>query len=140
MIPIRWCAPAVFAALLIGCSTFEPHELAALRARGVPSPIVGQLERDDPLTPPEISSLKRRGVPDALIVRHLDSAGVDYLLTREDVAQLRRSGVSSRVIDVLIAECDRFARRYHAPVYDTTDYWWGSSTYHGPGLYYPAWY
>jgi hypothetical protein len=136
----RWCTVAVLAALLIGCSTFEPRELDALRARGVPPPIVGKLERDDPLTPPEIASLKRRGVPDEIIVRHLDSAGVDYLLTREDVRVLRRSGVSARVIDVLIDECDDFARDYHAPVYDTTDFWWGSSTYHGPGLYYPAWY
>ena len=111
---------------LAGCATFTSEEMAAIRARGVAPAVVAKLERDRPLTPPEIIALSRRGVPDALIARHLQSAGVDYLVTRADVTRMWQSGVSARVIDVLLAECDRFARLYQEPVYDNFDYWWAA--------------
>jgi hypothetical protein len=127
----------LFALALTGCATFKPQELAAIRARGVEPAIMAKLARDEPLTPPEISALSRRGVPDAFIERHLQSAGVDYLLTRQDVRSMRQSGVSARVVDAVLAECDRFARRYQEPVYATHDYWWGDSVYFGPSFYSP---
>ena len=95
-----------------GCATFTSHELASIRSRGVPPHIVAKLDREQPLTPAEITLLSQRGVPDSQIERYLESAGVDYLASRAEIIQMRRGGVSARVIDALLRECELFASDY----------------------------
>jgi hypothetical protein len=126
--------------LLAGCSTFTDAELAYLQSRNVPPPVLRKLERGDSLTPPEIVSLSKRGVPDRFTIRHLEDNGVDYLVTRNDIVRMRNSGVSAVVIDVLLAECDSFARDYAAsPVDVDVGFWWASSPYFARDVYYPMW-
>jgi hypothetical protein len=102
---------------LFGCATFNSSEMAAIRAHGVDPVIMAKLADAKPLTPPEISALSRRGVADSFIERHLESAGVDYLVTTQDVREMRQSGVSSRVVNTLLTESNHFARRYASSSY-----------------------
>jgi hypothetical protein len=123
--------------LLSSCASLTPREIAYVEARGVPAPVVYKLERNDPLTPRDIIALSQSGTPDRLIIRALEGAGVDYLVTDADVLRLRRSGVSALVIDVLLLECDRFARSYAEPAVDVSfGMWWTDSGYYGPSSYY----
>lgn len=101
--------------LLTGCATFSDQELAQIRSRGISREVLHKLDRDLPLTPGEIIHLEQRGVADSVILRHLDSAGLNYIPTRADVLRMRRGGVSARVIDEVIAEGDRFAADYSRP-------------------------
>src|SRR5687767_12372535 len=94
--PLFFLAAAV---LLSSCASLTPREIAYVEARGVPAPVVYKLERNDPLTPRDIIALSQSGTPDRLIIRALEGAGVDYLVTDADVLRLRRAGVSALVID-----------------------------------------
>ena len=155
--PLRPLAALAASLLLAGCANFSPTELSQIRQRGVPPAIVGKLEQGRILKPAEIIELSRRGVPDALILRQIDDTGLDYILAKNDVANLRAARVSPPVIDALMAESDRFARNY-APgfgphyvspyddvIYGSNPYRYtgdatdgvGFSSYHGPRTYDP---
>lgn len=130
----------MIACLFAGCATFNESELAYLRGRNLPPSVLAKLERGGFLTPPDIITLTNRGVPDRFIVRHLEDNGVNYLVNRSDVTRMRKAGVSALVIDVLIEQCERFARSYAAPPVDVdADFWWADSPYFGRDLYYPYW-
>ena len=73
-----------------------------------------KLERREPLDPPDLIELRRRRVPDPLTIRQLSRVGVDSLITRHDIAEMRHAGVSPRVLDAAIWASDRFANS-HAP-------------------------
>jgi hypothetical protein len=97
-----------------GCATFSTSELGQVRSSGVSPVVVGKFENSRSLTPPDIIQLTKRGVPDDLIVRQIHDAGVDYLLTRNDVKSLEAARVSPPVMDALIQEANDFAAS-HAP-------------------------
>ena len=125
------------AAVLSSCASLSPRELAYVESRGVPSSVIYKLRHNDPLTPRDIIALSQRGTPDSLIIRALEVAGVDYLVNKADIVRLRKSGVSARVIDVLLLECERFARSYAAPAVDVSyGMWWTDADYYGPSYYY----
>jgi hypothetical protein len=138
---LRIIAPAVIALVgLAACSTFDSREVGYLRSTGLPPQIVRKMERGAPLTPPEVIALARHRVPDSFTLRHLEDAGVNYLVTTSDVVRMRRGGVSARVIDVLLAECDDFASRYgQHPVDVSVGMWWVDSPYIGSDLYFDSW-
>lgn len=134
---MRFLVILVVSCILSGCATFDHREVTYLRTAGVPAPVLLKLERGEPLTPPEIITMAHRNVPDHFILRHLDDHGVTYLVTREDIIRMRREGVSARVIDAVIAECELFARRYAAPAVEfDSSLWWVGSPYIGSDLYY----
>ena len=139
--PMRLIAGLLLIIGFAGCATFNQREMAVLRSRGVSGPVLLKLERNYPLTPPEIIGLSQRGVPQSFLERHIEAAGADYLVTREDVVKMRRGGVSARVIDALIEECDEFAWEHSGRRYDgvRTDLWWTHSVHFGPGYYHPWW-
>jgi hypothetical protein len=137
---MRYLIIPALALLFSGCATFNERELAYMQRTGVPAPLLVKLDRGEPLVPPEIIALRRRNVPDEFILRHLEDNGVNYLLTKQDILRMRSSGVSARVIDALIIECERFARSYATPSVEVaSDLWWVGSPYYGPSLYYDAW-
>jgi hypothetical protein len=132
------------AAALTACSTYTDREWAVIRSRGVPSPVLRKLDRGEVLQPGDIVTLSRHGVPDRLIIRHLEKEGVNYLITSADARRLRTGGVSARVIDALVEECEEFASDYARPPVDVsvgvgTGYWWDDSAYFGSGYYADPW-
>ncbi len=126
---------AALALLFGGCAAFDRQELAYLSRRGVPPQTVRKMSHGDPLTPPEIIELTRRRVPEPFILRHLEDAGVNYVVTRNDVERMRAAGVSARVIDAMLAECDRFARGYAETDGGPSDYWWIPLTVFGAHMF-----
>ncbi len=110
-----------------GCATYSEAEFSHLRSAGLRPETLAKLERRKPLTPGDVLELRQRGVRDALVWRHLDKVGVNYLVVREDVIRLRRGGVRPAVIDALLRASDRFAferaaRKYDA-IYGIHDPW-----------------
>ena len=119
--------PAIFALAaalaLAGCATHSDEQLAAVRASGVSRPTVEKLEHRGVLNPDDVIELKRRGVSDAVVLRQLDKAGVDYVVQRDEMAKLRKAGVSTEVRDAVARESERF-------VYDR------NRPFIGPDIYY----
>ena len=99
------------ALVLAGCATFTDAELAQIRQRGLRPELLAKLEHRGLLEPGDIIELRRAGVPDEQVVRQLEDAGVNYVVTRSDTVRLRNARVSARVIDSLLKASDRFAAR-----------------------------
>jgi hypothetical protein len=114
----RLFLPLALACAMAGCATYSDAELAQIRAHGLRPALVGALEHRDPLLPDALIELKRAGMSDEQIIRHLDKAGVDYVVTRDDVLRLRRAGLRPAVIDALLLASNRFAARHSYSDYE----------------------
>ena len=117
---------------LAGCATFTDAELAQIRQRGLRPELLSKLEHRGPLNPDEIVELKRAGLPDEQVVRHLEKVGVNYVVTRSDISQLRKARVSQRVIDSVLDASELFAARLSYRSYD--DGWYYNDPW-GPNFY-----
>src|SRR5215207_3920986 len=101
--------PAIAAAtLLAGCAAYSDAELTQLSRSGVTHSTLIRMEHADPLTPNDIVELSRRGVPSGMIIDHLDDHGLDGLLTRSEVTQLRRAGIRPAVVDAAVEASEEF--------------------------------
>ena len=116
--------------LFSGCATQTKEQLAAVRTAGVSPALVQKLERGKPLNPGDLIELKRHRVNDAVALRQLDRAGVDYVVDKGIVRQLRKAGVSDDVIAAAQTASDRYADQFRRP-YVSAWYnpWWGSYPY-----------
>src|SRR5579862_6203313 len=92
-------ASILVATCFTGCATFSDQEIGQMRQRGVSPVVVGKMAEGHVLTPPDIIELTRRGVPDDFIIRQIDDAGVDYVLSRSDFKRLQEARVSRPVMD-----------------------------------------
>ncbi len=117
--PLLSCL-SLAALLLGGCVTFKEEEFAAIRACQVPPVVYRKLKERQPITPQDIVELWRRRVPQPLIEKQLDKIGVDYALTKSDVALLTNAGVNQGVIEALRAASERFVTRFAPPDYFET--------------------
>ena len=122
---------------LAGCATHSDEQIAVVRAAGVSRPTVAKLEHRGALTPEEVIELKRRGVSDAIVLRQLDKAGVDYVVQRNDMAKLRKAGVSSDVRDALARASERFVYDRYRPFVGPEIYFYDDWSYPIGYPYYP---
>jgi hypothetical protein len=121
------------ALLLAGCATQTREQLAAVRASGVSAGLVHKLQRWGVLSPEDIIELKRHHVNDAVALRQLDHTGVDYVVDKNILRQLRNAGVSQDVIAAVSFAGRCFEARYRHPY---RGYWGGG--WYGPwGYGYP---
>jgi hypothetical protein len=118
--------------LLTGCATFTETELGQIQSSGVSSRVVAKMEHGDPVTPEEVIELTRRRVPDTYILRQIDDAGVDYVLSPADFKKLKNAGVSGAVLDALVTASNDFAERYTASRY----HFYAADPYYDPYPYY----
>ena len=123
------------ALLLAGCATQTREQLAAARAADVSAAVMHKLERWGSLSPADIIELKRRHVNDAIALRQLDRAGVDYVVDKSILKQLRKAGVSETVVSAVILAGRRFVDRYYHPggLYEG---WYGPAGYAYDPFYY----
>ena len=84
-----------------------------MRRHGVSPAVVGKMEEGRVLIPADIIELTRRGVPDDFIIRQIEDAGVDYVLSRSDFKMLQAARVSRPVMDALIAASEDFASQHN---------------------------
>ena len=137
-------ASIALTALFAGCAEYSKSELTQLRHSGVSPTLVDKFEQGRILTPPDIIELAHHRVADELIVRQIEDASVDYVLTRNDLKQLESAHVSRAVMDALIHESNDFAADHappgppHAfiaspeyPAYNYYDYYAGYPYYYG---------
>ena len=103
------------ALLLAGCATQTKEQLAAVRASGVSAALVHKLERWRSLSPEDLIELKRHRVNDAIALRQLDRVGVDYVVDKSILKQLRNAGVSPTVIAAVILAGRRFEEQFQRP-------------------------
>ena len=103
------------ALLLSGCATQTKEQLAAVRGAGVSAALVHKLERWGTLSPADIIELKRRHVNDAVTLRQLDRTGVDYVVDKDILKQLRKAGVSEGVVAAAILAGRRFEDQFRHP-------------------------
>ena len=101
--------------LLAGCATQTKEQLAAIRTAGVSPALVRKLEHGGRLSPADIIELRRRHVNDAVALRQLDRTGVDYVVDKNIVRQLRNAGVSEAVIAAAKAASERYADQFRRP-------------------------
>jgi hypothetical protein len=141
-------ASVFLATAFAGCATFTDSELGRIRHTGVSPIVMGKFEQGKVLTPPDIIEATRRGVPDSLIVRQIEDAEVDYVLTKNDITMLERNHVSHAVMDALISASNDFASSHAPPgpphgyvaypgypAYPCYDYY-GGYPYYNPYPYY----
>ncbi len=118
--------PLLFAAFTAvafsGCATFNKAELGVIQRSGVSPRIVTKMEDGRAVAPEDVIELTRRRVPDTYILRQIDDVGVDYVLSPEDFAKLKKAGVSPPVVDALVSASNDFAQRYAMPRYDPYAY------------------
>ena len=124
----RVFASFIAAGLLAGCATQTKEQLAAVRAAGVSPDVVHKLERWRVLSPEDIIELHRRHVNDAIALRQLDRIGVDYIVGKDILRQLRKAGVSQEVVAAVILAGQRFAEQFHQ--YHPGGYW--ADGWYGP--------
>lgn len=147
---MRFALPLLLScAVLAGCASFDRQELAQLRSRGVPPPIMAKLAQDRPLAPADVISLNRHGMPVDKVVWYIHRNGIDYALTHADAVRMRSAGVNVRVIDALAEESKTFEGDYGGRPgvvvgvsgYDPYGYGYGYEGYgrygYGPGYGYP---
>jgi hypothetical protein len=115
--------------LLASCATQPKEQLAAARAAGVSPALMHKLERWGSLTLADIIELKRRGVNDAVVLRQLDRTGVDFVVDKYALRQLRSAGVSQSVIAAVI----RAGRHFEDEFRYAGSYWYGG--WYGPWGY-----
>ena len=98
--------------LLPGCSTFTQKELAQLHQSPISPTLALKFSQAKVLTPSDVVELTRTGVPEKLIIRQIDSTGLDYTLEKGEPARLVKSGVSPKVVEAMIIESDHFNRNF----------------------------
>ena len=96
----------------VGCATYSDQELGQIRQRGVSPVVFSKLIKGGMLSPSDVIELSHRGVADNLIIRQIEDAGVDYILTRADLKTLEKARVSQAVVNALISASDEFASFY----------------------------
>ena len=129
----RMNSPRIFllasALFFVGCATQSKEQMAVVRSAGVAPATVERLDRGSSLSPDDLIELRRKRVNDAVALRQLDLAGVDYVVDKDIIKRLRKAGVSETVIQAAANAGERFEERYTRP---------HVSTYYSYGYPYPG--
>lgn len=122
--------------MLAGCATQPKEQLAAARAAGVSPELLHKLQHWGCLSPADLIELKRRGVNDAVALRQLDRAGVDYVVDKSVVRKLDAAKVSPEVITAAKNASRRFVGMYTDPGFGFYHYGWAGWGYPYDPFYY----
>jgi hypothetical protein len=129
--------------LLAGCAVHTKEQIAAVRAKGVSPATVRKLDGRGYLTPADIIELRNRRVDDGLVIEHLDKVGVDYVIQKNDIKEMRAAGVRTIVIAAVLRASRSYVWYLESPRYHYYPYgYWGDpfyspfySPYYGYGPY-----
>jgi hypothetical protein len=122
-----------------GLSPQQKSDYARVQSSGVSSAIYDKMTHGDDLSLYDIKSLSRAGVSDGIILRYLRDRGTVYYLNSDDVASLRKAGVSQSIVDYMLQ-----TPQYNGPsVYPSIGIgvgygpYWGDPFWGPPYPYYP---
>lgn len=112
--------------VLSGCATLPEADRAVLLRYRVSPELYSRMLHRDVLTLTEIIELAEKKVPVPFVLRYLRNTIAVYHLRSDDVVVLRKAGVSSQIIDYLMATPTLYPRQFGDPFYYyDDDYWWG---------------
>jgi hypothetical protein len=92
--------PLLFTAC--GLSPQQKADYASVQASGVSSAVYDKMMHGDPLSLYDIKALARAHVSDGVVLRYLRDQGTVYYLNSDDVASLRKAGVSQSIVDYML--------------------------------------
>ena len=92
--------PLLFTAC--GLSPQQKADYARVQESGVSSAVYDKMVHGDALSLYDIKALTHAGVSDGIILRYLRDHGSVYYLNSEDVASLRKAGVSQSIVDYML--------------------------------------
>jgi len=128
--------PALLAlGFLAGCATLNQNDQALLQQHHVSPALYDRMLHERPLALPDIVELTNKHLSSDFIIYYLSSTHVSYHLNREDIAYLKKGGVSQQVINYLIST----PPRYYAPA-PYPYYYPAVNYYYAPGYYPPRYY
>ncbi len=109
-------AVALVPLLLAACGLTEQQkaDYAQVYRSGVDSAVYDKMVHGDELGLYDIKALSHAGVSDAITLRYLRNQRTVYYLTAEDVAGLRKAGVSTSVVDYMLQTPRIYASYYPA--------------------------
>jgi len=117
-----------------GLSPQQKADYAKVQESGVSSAVYDKMMHGDALSLYDIKALARAHVSDGVILRYLRDQGTVYNLNSDDVASLRKAGVSQSVIDYMLHTPGAYGP-YGYPAYGP---YWGDP-YWGPYWGGPYW-
>ena len=112
---LRFLPAVVAIGLLAGCSTLTQNDRYMLQSHHVSPGLYTRMVDDDPLSLGDIIELSQKGVPADFIIHYIWDTRAVYRLSSNDVARLRKAGVSQRVIDYLLSVPRGYAQPYSYP-------------------------
>ena len=92
--------PLLFTAC--GLSPQQKADYARVQESGVSSAVYDKMVHGDDLSLYDIKALARAHVSDGVILRYLRDHGTVYSLNSDDVAGLRKAGVSQSIVDYML--------------------------------------
>jgi hypothetical protein len=123
-----------------GLSDQQKADYASVQRSGVSPAVYDKMVHGDDLSLYDIKALARAGVNDGVILRYLRDRGTNYYLSSDDVAGLRKAGVSQSIVDYMLQTGQRSGPDVYPVVGVGIGYgpYWGP--YWGPPYPYPYWY
>ena len=124
-----------------GLSDQQKADYARVQASGVSSAIYDKMVHGDALSLYDIKALSRAGVSDGIILRYLRDQHTIYNLNSDDVAGLRKAGVSQSIVDYMLQTPQMYGSDIYPYPYGYYGYgpYWGGP-YWGPPYPYPYYY
>jgi len=120
-----------------GLSAQQKADYARVQSSGVSSAIYDKMVHADDLSLYDIKALARAGVSDGIILRYLRDRETVYYLNSDDVASLRKAGVSQSIVDYMLQTPHMYGPDFYPAIGIGVGYgpYWGGP-YWGPGPYY----
>jgi|ERR1700722_6786570 len=124
-----------------GLSDQQKADYARVQTSGVSPAIYDKMVHGDALSLYDIKALSRAGVSDGIILRYLRDQHTIYNLNSDDVAGLRKAGVSQSIVDYMLQTPQMYGSDIYPYPYGYYGYgpYWGGP-YWGPPYPYPYYY
>jgi len=130
-----------------GLSPEQKADYAKVQESGVSSAVYDKMVHGDDLSLWDIKDLARAHVSDGVVLRYLRDHGTVYYLNSDDVADLRKAGVSQSIVDYMLQTPGAYGPGPNVSIgvgpYWGGPYWggpyWGGGYWGGGGYYGRHW-
>jgi hypothetical protein len=121
-----------------GLSPQQKADYARVQTSGVSSAVYDKMVHGDDLSLYDIKALTRAHVSDGVILRYLRDQETVYFLNSDDVAGLRKAGVSQSIVDYMLQTPHMYGPEVYPAIGVGVGYgpYWGGP-YWGPPYPYP---
>ena len=120
-----------------GLSPQQKADYSRVESSGVSPAVYDKMVHGDALSLYDIKALARAHVSDGVVLRYLRDQGTVYYLNSNDVAGLRKAGVSQSIVDYMLQTPGAYGYYgYPYGPYWGDPYWgpyWGGGLYWGGG-------